>query len=74
MVAAAGMIASAIGGLNCRPLGGKSSWQNRDRTLTAGSDVSLLVTVYHEPMVAKVGGEESLATVAEQLWACQYSY
>ena len=29
--------------------------------------MSLLVTVYLEPMVVKVGGEESLATVAEQL-------
>ena len=38
-----------------------------------GDDVSLLVTVCLEPMVAKVG-EESLATVAEQLGACQYSY
>ena len=37
-------------------------------------DVSLLVTVYLDPMVVKVGGEESLATVAEQLGACQYSY
>ena len=39
-----------------------------------GDDVSLLVTVCLEPMVAKAGGEESLATVAEQLGACQYSY
>ena len=36
-------------------------------------DVSLLVTVYLEPIVAKVGGEESLAAVAEQVGACQYS-
>ena len=35
--------------------------------------MSLLVTVYLEPMVVKVGGDESLATVAEQLGACQYS-
>ena len=38
------------------------------------SDVSLLVTMCLEPMVAKVGGEESLATIAEQLGACQYPY
>ena len=39
-----------------------------------GDDVSLLVTVCLEPMVVKVGGEESLATVADQLEGCQYSY
>ena len=39
-----------------------------------GDDVSLLVTVCLEPMVPNVGGEESLATVVEQLGACQYSY
>ena len=38
-----------------------------------GNDVSLLVTVWLEPMVVKVGGEELLATVAEQLGACQHS-
>ena len=35
--------------------------------------VSVFVTVYLEPIVAEAGGEESLATVAEQLGACQYS-
>ena len=36
--------------------------------------MSLLVTVYLEPIVAKVGGEKPLATVTEQLGACQHSY
>ena len=39
-----------------------------------GDNVSLPVGVYLEPVVVKVGGEEPLATVAEQLGACQYSY
>ena len=37
-------------------------------------DMLLLITVYLEPLVVKVGGEESLATVTEQFGAFQYFY
>lgn len=37
-------------------------------------DVCLFVTLGLEPLVVKVGGEESLVTVTEQLGACIYCY
>ena len=58
-----------------RGLANPYAWCNNQPTLvpTACPDVSLLVTVCLEPMVVKVGGEESLATVAEQVGVGQCS-